>query len=115
MARKKGELAGRGQKTVMTAELQSAFPGVIVKVPIATEAGWGYDAAVTASQASFSNVIGEPGHTKHAPPGQALAKALWFVLGVLLSTLIEGLSIPRKTGTLTFQAWCLQPLQCWNR
>ena len=58
---------------------------------------------VTASQASFSNVIGEPGHTK--PQAARIApghKLLWFVVGGLLSTWTEGPPAPRKTGNLRF-------------
>lgn len=40
---------------------------------------------VTASQASFQNVIGEPGHTKPRAAREALARLLWFVLGVCFS------------------------------
>lgn len=41
---------------------------------------------VTASQASFSNVIGEPGHTKpQAARTTPERKLLWFVLGVRFS------------------------------
>jgi hypothetical protein len=56
---------------------------------------------VTASQASFSNVIGEPGHTKPQAARRLQGRELlWFVLGALLSTLTEGLPTPRKTGNL---------------
>jgi len=82
----------------MTAEFHPAFHSVIVKVPIATEAGWRYDAARHRLPSKLSNVIGEPGHTKPRAAGLTLAKALWLGLGALLSTLIEGLSISRKTG-----------------
>ena len=44
--------------------LPSDFIHVIAKLPIAMEAGWRYDAARHRLPASFSNVIGEPGHTK---------------------------------------------------
>ena len=41
---------------------------------------------VTASQASFSNVIGEPGHTNRKPLGlRPERKLLWFVFGVRFS------------------------------
>src|ERR1051326_8274599 len=59
---------------------------------------------VTASQASFSNMIGEPGHTKPSrstTPGQ---RATVVCIGcALLSTLTEGLPTPRKTGNLRFR------------
>jgi hypothetical protein len=59
---------------------------------------------VTASQASFSNVIGEPGHTKPQAARTTLGrKLLWFVLVFVLSTWTEGLPAPRKTGNLRFR------------
>lgn len=75
----------------------------IVKLTIATEAGWGYDAARHRLPASFSNVIGEPGHTNHRPRGYATAQATVVCLGALLRKLREGLPMPRKTGNLRFQ------------
>jgi len=41
----------------MTAECQPAFAGQIVKVPIATEAGWRYDAARHRLPSKLSIVI----------------------------------------------------------
>ena len=56
-------------------------------------------ARVTASQASFQNVIGEPGHTKPRAARVGSGKGSVVCFGcALLSTLIEELSIPRKTG-----------------
>jgi len=41
---------------------------------------------VTASQASFSNMIGEPGHTKPQAARRLQGRELlWFVLGVRFS------------------------------
>lgn len=73
--------------------------------------------AVTASQASFSNVIGEPGHTKpHAAKRlQGIELPVVCIGCALLSTLTEGLPTPRKTGYLRFgysQHWdrnCIMP------
>jgi hypothetical protein len=60
---------------------------------------------VTASQASFSNVIGEPGHTKPQAARRLQGRELlWVCIGcALLSTLTEGLPTPRKTGNLRFR------------
>jgi hypothetical protein len=44
----------------------------------------GVRCSVTASQASFSNVIGEPGHKTTRRQGRPW-QALWFVLGVRFS------------------------------
>jgi hypothetical protein len=59
---------------------------------------------VTASQVSFSNVIGEPGHTNHSRGTTPRRELQWFVLGALLSKPIEGLPTPRIKGNLTFQS-----------
>ena len=48
----------------MTAKSPTRFGSVIVKLFIATEAGWGYDAARHRLPSKLSTVIGEPGHTK---------------------------------------------------
>jgi len=64
----------------MTAESPPGFCGEIVKVPIATEAGWGYDAARHRLPSKLSIVIGEPGHTKPHVARVALAKAMWGVV-----------------------------------
>jgi len=47
----------------MTAECHRAYYRVNSKVPIATEAGWRYDAARHRLPSKLSIVIGEPGHT----------------------------------------------------
>ena len=89
----------------MTAECHRAYYRVNSKVPIATEAGWRYDACVTASQASF-NRDRSPDTQTHTPPGYALAKAIVVSFGcALLSTLIEGLSISRKAGNRPSQPY----------
>ena len=64
---------------------------------------------VTASQASFSIVIGEPGHTKPRAAKVGLGKGYSGLFCTLLSTLIEGLSIPRKTGNQPSQPLCPLP------
>ena len=54
--------------------------------------------------ASFSNVIGEPGHTK--PQAAKLRHGVSYcgcMECVLLSTWIEGLPAPRKIGNLRYQ------------
>ena len=61
---------------------------------------------VTASQASFSIVIGEPGHTKPRAARISSGKGYCGLVCTLLNTLIEGLSIPPKTGNRPFQPLC---------
>jgi hypothetical protein len=66
----------------MTAEFHPAVYTVIVKVPIATEAGWRYDAARHRLPSKLSNVIGEPGHTNpHAARAEPWRGQLWLVWG----------------------------------
>ena len=60
---------------------------------------------VTASQASFSNVIGEPGHKTTRRQGRPGTGYCGLFGCVLLSTLIEGLPVPRETGNLPSQPW----------
>jgi hypothetical protein len=70
----------------MTAEFHPAFHSVIVKVPIATEAGWRYDAARHRLPSKLSNVIGEPGHTQtHTPPGLSRGEGVVVSLGFRFS------------------------------
>ena len=88
----------------MTAEFHPAVYTVIVKVPIATEAGWRYDAARHRLPSKLSNVIGEPGHTKPRAAKAGLGEGNVVCLGALLSTLIEGLPTLRIISNLTFQA-----------
>jgi hypothetical protein len=61
---------------------------------------------VTASQASFSIVIGEPGHTKPRAAKVRSGKGYCGLVCTLLSTLIEGLSVPLKTGNRPYQPLC---------
>ena len=65
MPRKKGDSSSRDGETKGGARLPIRLLSMqIGKVPIAMDAGWGYDAPRHRLPLSFSNVIGEPGHTK---------------------------------------------------
>src|SRR5215210_5222343 len=74
---------------------------------------------VTASQVSFSNVIGEPGHTKPQAARLRHGVSCSGCFGcALLSTLIERLPTLRIKGSLTFQPPRLQSVEfeclcCW--
>jgi hypothetical protein len=70
-----------------TAESRLAFVVQLLKLPIATEARWGYDATASPPpKQAFQTLIGEPGHTKpHAARPTAEATATVVCLGVRFS------------------------------
>jgi hypothetical protein len=63
----------------------SGFIHAIVKVPIAMNAGWRYDAACHRLPVSFQTLIGEPGHTQTTNAKATPRRQLVVYLGVRFS------------------------------